>query len=301
MPGYEAVRLPLPTSEMPTGLAWRTDGTLVYSSLKGQVWLARDTDGDGLEDTSVAVFRRSGGPLWRGRLQSVARDRAARDAAATDEVTIDVINKNGLLRLYDRDGDGHAERTEVVASGWGHTDDYHDWAVGLARDDERSYYVALPCQQDDRSRAAANLRGWVVTLAPRSRRADDPRRFLPEPIAGGLRFPMGLARVPRRRAVRHRQPGELQPLQRIESRRRRGPLRFHQQAGTGRRPRAARAARAARRGDRDPAPLDPQRQWNLLSRHAAERFAGGWAGRSASGRSRGTCWAASTIRGGCCA
>jgi len=182
VPGYEAVQLPLPTAEMPTGLAWRADGTLVYSSLKGQVWLARDTDGDGLEETQSPLSDDLAAPYG-----------VATHGAATDDKSIDVINKNGLLRLYDRDGDGLAERTEVVASGWGHSDDYHDWAVGLPRDELGSYTIALPCQQDNRSLAAAKLRGWVVKLVPREPTPDDPRRFLLQPIAGGLRFPMGIA------------------------------------------------------------------------------------------------------------
>ena len=53
MPGFEAVRLPVTDQAMPTGLAWRSDGTLVVSSLEGRVWLAHDTDGDGLEDRLV--------------------------------------------------------------------------------------------------------------------------------------------------------------------------------------------------------------------------------------------------------
>ena len=39
VPGYDAFCLPLPRDEMPTGLAWRPDGTLVISSLKGRVCL----------------------------------------------------------------------------------------------------------------------------------------------------------------------------------------------------------------------------------------------------------------------
>ncbi len=39
VPGFECVRLPLPGSEMPTALAWRQDGTLVFTSLKGQAFL----------------------------------------------------------------------------------------------------------------------------------------------------------------------------------------------------------------------------------------------------------------------
>ena len=53
--------LPLPGSIMPTALTW-TDrelpgipkGTLVFTSLKGHVYLAKDTDGDGLEDSLTA-------------------------------------------------------------------------------------------------------------------------------------------------------------------------------------------------------------------------------------------------------
>src|SRR5205085_8857399 len=50
VPGFETTRLPLPGGEMPTGLAWSPDGTLVVASLKGRVFAARDTNGDGLED-----------------------------------------------------------------------------------------------------------------------------------------------------------------------------------------------------------------------------------------------------------
>ena len=71
MPGFEAVRLPVTDEVMPTGLAWRPDGTLVVSSLEGRVWLAHDTDGDRLEDRLVAVQRRSGGPFWRGRRRAM--------------------------------------------------------------------------------------------------------------------------------------------------------------------------------------------------------------------------------------
>ncbi|HWC91402.1 MAG TPA: PA14 domain-containing protein, partial [Pirellulales bacterium] len=152
VPGYEAVRLPLARDEMPTGLAWRPDGTLVISSLKGRVCLVRDTDGDGLED----------------EIKPFSDDLAAPYGVNCAGNDIDVINKYGLLRLYDSDGDGHAENTEVLADGWGYTSDYHDWAVGLPRDAQGNYYVALPCQQDERSEAAARLRGWALKLVPRS-------------------------------------------------------------------------------------------------------------------------------------
>jgi mono/diheme cytochrome c family protein len=181
VPGFEAVQLPITVAEMPTGLAWKKDGTLVFTSLKGRVVEARDTNGDGLEDA----------------LRPVSDDLAAPYGIAVAEQdgkeVLDVINKYGLVRLHDDDGDGYRERIEVVASGWGHTDDYHDWAVGLPKILGGGYYVALPCQQDNRDPKKATLRGQGLKLLPRTPTKDDPRRFSVEPFCGGLRFPMGLA------------------------------------------------------------------------------------------------------------
>jgi hypothetical protein len=49
--GYDGTRLPLPDSIMPTAMTWLPDGTLAFTSLKGHVYLARDTNDDGLADT----------------------------------------------------------------------------------------------------------------------------------------------------------------------------------------------------------------------------------------------------------
>lgn len=178
VPGYSAVRLPLSDAEMPISLAWREDGTMIVCSLKGRVCLARDTDGDGLED----------------QIRPFSDELASPYGAQPHNGAIDVVNKYALLRLHDRDGDGRADRTEVLASGWGYTSDYHDWAVGLERDADGNYYIALPCQQDSRSAAAAHLRGQGLKLSPRRPSPDSPRPYGIEPFCGGLRFPMGLAR-----------------------------------------------------------------------------------------------------------
>ena len=50
MPGFDGVQLPLDASIMPTGFAWRPNGQLILSSLKGHVFAAHDENGDQIED-----------------------------------------------------------------------------------------------------------------------------------------------------------------------------------------------------------------------------------------------------------
>ena len=132
---------------MPTALAWH-GGQLVIGSLKGRVCVARDADGDGLADT------------W----EPISDDLPAPYGIASNGQSIDVLAKYGLLRLTPTSVPRAPWKLQVVADGWGYTADYHDWAVGLVRDAQNNYLMALPCQQDDRSPSAARLRGTVPAL-----------------------------------------------------------------------------------------------------------------------------------------
>lgn len=174
-PGFRGERLPLPPDIMPTGLGWRPDGKLVFSSLKGQVYEAIDTNGDGLED----------------RLRLLADGLPAPYGVHAEADYVDVSAKNALLRLHNQDKSGR--RIEILASGWGYSSDYHDWAVGLPQNERGEYFLGIPCQQDKRSLAAARFHGNVLRLTPRQPTRDDPRRFTLTPISAGHRFPMGLA------------------------------------------------------------------------------------------------------------
>ena len=107
---------------------------------------------------------------------------------------IDVVNKYALLRMFDRDRDGHFEKVMTIAAGWGHTADYHDWTVGPVSDGNGGYFVSTACQQDDRQKAAAHLRGQVLHLVPRKPTAENPYLFDVRTYTAGHRFPMGLAR-----------------------------------------------------------------------------------------------------------
>jgi mono/diheme cytochrome c family protein/glucose/arabinose dehydrogenase len=168
IPGYMVTRLPLSDEVMPTAMAWRGDGTLVAASLKGRIYLAKDTDGDGFEDQWSAYSHHLASPF--GML--------------ADGNDILVAHKPELLRLIDREGDDFAERGEVVASGWGYSFDYHDWTIGPVRDAKGDLYVNTGVQQDDRPAAAAELRGRTLKITPDGELIEWAR---------GHRFAMGIA------------------------------------------------------------------------------------------------------------
>ena len=175
VPGFVGRRLPIGNEMMPTGLSWNEEALFV-SSLKGRVWRVVDRNDDSVEDLATVFSDELAAPYG---LQAFATH-------------VDVVNKYGLLRLFDRDHDRRSDDVVTLASGWGHTADYHDWAVGLPVDDQGRYLIALACQQDDRSEAAAYLRGRLLRVGPEH--PNQPLSFKVETISEGHRFPMGLAR-----------------------------------------------------------------------------------------------------------
>lgn len=174
-PGFDGERLSLPFDVMPTGLSWRPNGRLVFSSLKGQVYEAIDTDHDGSADQVVILA--DGLPAPYG--------------VHADTNYVDVSAKYGLMRLWNSAESGR--RVETVASGWGYTEDYHDWAIGLPKTESGEYFLGIPCEQDKRSAAAARFHGQVLKLVPRQPTSADPRRYSLETVSAGHRFPTGLA------------------------------------------------------------------------------------------------------------
>ncbi len=194
-PGLIATKLPLPDAITPTGLSWNPQGKLLMTTLKGEVFVAVDTTGDGQED----------------ELRCLADGLATPYGLAARQHEVFVITKTALCRLenvdwyrlqgvrsrygvrsiYGKDEDGPTSHIDVLASGWGVTDDYHDWAVGLISENNGEYYIALPCQQDQRSERAGTHRGQLLKLVPRTANQTE---FDIEVISSGHRFPMGLAR-----------------------------------------------------------------------------------------------------------
>ena len=170
VPGFQGRRLPIGSAIMPTGMAWLADGRMVMTSLKGDVWILSDTDGDALPD-SMSLF---------------ADGLSAPYGIQVDGDSILVAHKPEVLRLRDSDRDGRADEFDVVASGWGFSDDYHDWTTALLRDRNGDLLVGLGSDYSQNKRPADNDR-WRGTIL----KIDSTGSITP--IATAFRFPMGLA------------------------------------------------------------------------------------------------------------
>lgn len=172
VPGYTATRLPLPRSIMPTAMTWTKDKVMAFTSLKGHVYFARDTNGDGLED----------------KLDLYEEGLAAPYGIITDssDGSLLVAHKPEVLRLTDTNKDGRADRRDVFATGWGYNDNYHDWTCGIVRDAGGNLYVGLGSDYTQPKRPAKQQlwRGKILRISPAGQVT---------PIASGLRYPTGLA------------------------------------------------------------------------------------------------------------
>ncbi len=170
LPGFDGQRLPIDTAIMPTAMTWLADGRMAFASLRGQVWIASDTNNDQQVD-SLSLF---------------AEGLAAPYGIQADGDSILVSHKPEVIRLRDADGDGSADEFDVVASGWGFSDDYHDWTTALARDKDGNYFVGLGSDYSQNKRPADNDR-WRGTIL----KIDTTGQLTP--VAYSFRFPMGLA------------------------------------------------------------------------------------------------------------
>jgi len=173
VPGFAGRRLPLIRSVMPTALTWDSQGNLLVTSLKGHLYeLNRETRPESLtllEDGLAAPF---------GILES-------RRPGASGRPDVIVAHKPELLRLQ-RDSRGGIEDRSVLATGWGVTDDYHDWTCGIVRDSTGTLYVGLGSDYTfkNRPRSRSRWRGDILKI---------DEHGTVESIARGLRYPVGLA------------------------------------------------------------------------------------------------------------
>jgi hypothetical protein len=85
-----------------------------------------------------------------------------------------------LTRVSDTNGDGRADRFEVISDAWGYGH-YHEYAFGSKFDPAGNLYVALGLSNSYHSREL--FRGWAFKITPEGASV---------PIASGLRSPGGI-------------------------------------------------------------------------------------------------------------
>jgi hypothetical protein len=167
---YRLTTLPVPEDlrlEV-SGLALLPDGRLAVAIRKGEIWILDNVHDD--PPDNVTYHRFAGGlhePLglaWRhGAFYTVQRSE--------------------LTRLRDTSGNGRADEYLTMATGWGLTGNYHEYAYGPLFDPAGNAWVTLNCTIGDTIGGNDAWRGWSLKVTP-----DGDWK----PVSGGLRSPCGL-------------------------------------------------------------------------------------------------------------
>ena len=167
-PGFDAHRLPLTSTLMPTALAWTEQGKLIVSSLKGDIFSLKDSDQDELDD----------------QLQLIQSGLAAPFGLHCEGDSLYVAHKPEILRIDQFQSD--RPQMKVLADGWGHSENYHDWVTGFAQDNNGKLLIATGSDytQKERDRELTLWRGDVLRIESDSELT---------PLASALRYPMGIA------------------------------------------------------------------------------------------------------------
>ncbi len=167
------------------GLDFLSDGRLVVSTRRGQVWLVENPLAANPADARFTLFAEG---LDEGLGLKVLPGALVDGRGAGDALF--VLQRGELSRLFDLDDDGRCDRIETVSSGWGLSGNYHEFAFGLPADDQGRLYVTLNVGFGSPrwwvGQSWVPWRGWCLRI--------DPRSGVTEPLASGLRSPCGLGR-----------------------------------------------------------------------------------------------------------
>jgi len=160
------------------GLDVLSDGRVVLSTRRGQVWLVEDAFGDDVRD---ARFHLAAEGLHEGLGLEVVTD-------ADGGESIYVLQRGELSRLVDEDGDARFETIETVANDWGLSGNYHEFAFGLPEGDDGHLWIGLNVAFFSPKwwlgASTVPWRGWVLRV--------DPATGAVDPFAMGFRSPCGL-------------------------------------------------------------------------------------------------------------
>tara|TARA_R110002049_G_scaffold27321_2_gene94107 strand:- start:221201 stop:222763 length:1563 start_codon:yes stop_codon:yes gene_type:complete len=164
-----------------SGIAILDDHRIAVAIRKGEVWLL---DGVYQDPPSKVSYHQFASALHEPL--GLLRDGDSLITTQRTEVT----------RMRDLDGDDVADEYETVASGWGVTGHYHEYAYGPERDGDGNLWITLNIGLglNEKQRALTVndpvlgyrqglWRGWGLTIA------EDGKLI---PVCGGMRSPSGL-------------------------------------------------------------------------------------------------------------
>jgi len=163
---YKVVDLPLPAGEVIEAGAFTVlpDGRVAIGTRRGDIFFVEDVDAERPEPSYhrfATGLDEIFGLAWR-------------DGA------LHVTQSCELTRVSDADGDGRADRFDVISDAWGYQN-YHEYAFGSPFDSAGNQFVALGLSASYHSRAL--FRGWILQVTPDGRTV---------PIASGARSPGGI-------------------------------------------------------------------------------------------------------------
>lgn len=115
-----------------------------------------------------------------------------------------VLQRPELTRIVDENNDGKADLFEAISNDWHYSGNYHEFAIGLQRDDQGSFYFNLGLSYHPKSTGEFGKEGadWLggdkTDRGPfRGWHAKVTRDGKFIPIASGIRAPNGVGKSPK--------------------------------------------------------------------------------------------------------
>ena len=186
LPGFSVRELPVNLTNI-NNVKYRHDGTLVALGYDGNIWLLRDTDGDGVEDKADRFWEN------KGSLRSpIGMDLTPPGYKHGEGVF--TTSEGRVVLIVDTDGDGKADKEIEVTGGWkersvnidviGVAVDPKDHSIWFGRGTPNYTNGYLHDKDGKAQYSLKDERGTIQRVSP-----DFKSR---EIIATGIRFPVGL-------------------------------------------------------------------------------------------------------------
>ncbi len=154
------------------GIGFMSDGDLIASTRRGQVWRIDNPSASNPADATFTL-------ICEGLHEGLGL------AVVDDEIF--VMQRGEISKLVDLDDDTIIDEVQTITQDWGMSGNYHEFGFGLPADSAGNLYFSLNVGFWDphwwHGKSRAPYRGWVLKVSPEGNVT---------PIAGGFRSPAGL-------------------------------------------------------------------------------------------------------------